>query len=77
MLTIQPRPNRLTRLIDKHASVVIKLDHAPIRPLNLLSRANDNGVSDVSSSDLVGDTAAAGGFYRGPVLLDNDDDAVT
>jgi hypothetical protein len=82
-LTVQPRPNRLPRLTNQHARIIVEPHHAPVRPLPLLLRAHDHGMPYVAAPDFVrsGDGDAAAPAWAGfgaevALLLDYDYDAV-
>ena len=79
--TAHPTPNRLPALINQHTRIIIKSYYTPIRALQLLLRAHDDGVADVAAADLVGggdgDGAPTAGFgAEGALFLDDDYDAV-
>ena len=77
--TADSRPNGLAGLVDQHAGVVVKLDHAAVRSLPLLRCAHDDCVADVSSSYFVccaDGHAVARLRAEVALLLDDYDDAV-
>lgn len=76
--TVDARADGITRLVEKNAGVVVKLDLRPVAAEHRVLGSDDDGVADVSALDLlgVGDAGHTGGG-GGAVLLDDDDDAVT
>ena len=77
-LTVHSRSDRVSGLVDQDAGVVVEFDNRPVRPLHLLPRADDNGVADVSSTDLVRDTDVVGAVgTEVSLLLDDDYNTVT
>jgi hypothetical protein len=69
----------LAGLVDQDAGIVVELDDAAIGALPLLGGAHDDGVSDVSATDLVGGAdgdAVARLRAKVALLLDNNDYAV-
>lgn len=69
--------NGLARLVDEYAGIVVKLHYGPILPLYGVPGADDDGVSDITSLDLVG--GGRGGHTLtggGALLLDDADDTV-
>jgi hypothetical protein len=63
------RPNRLSRLIDQHAGIIVELDHTPVRSLPLLRRAHYDCMPYVASSDLVRGADGDGGALGAEVSL--------
>lgn len=77
-LTVQSCSDGVPRLVDQNAGVVIELDDAAVWPLDFLPGSNDDRMTDVSPTDLVGDTAVGGILgAKVPLLLNDDDDPVT
>ena len=77
--TADSRPNGLAGLVDQHAGVVVKLDHAAVRSLPLLRCAHDDCVADVSAPHFVccaDGHAVAGLGAEVALLLDDNYDAV-
>ena len=79
--TVQSGADGLSCLVDEDAGVVVELDHTAILSLQLLSSADDDGVSDVATAHFVGGTdgnAASGAGFGAKVtlLLHDDDDTV-
>ena len=52
--TRKSTPNRLAALVYQHASVVVELHHAAVRPRVLLRRPHNHRVPDVAAADFVG-----------------------
>lgn len=68
----------IAALVEKDTGIVAEADDGAVGALGRVLGADDDGVADVSSLDLVGGGHA--GHARGgggAVLLDDDDDAVT
>lgn len=73
------RSDGLAGLVDEHAGVVVELDHAAVGPLPLLRCPHHDGVSHISSSDLVrcaDGHAVAGLGAEVALLLDNHHHAI-
>lgn len=78
ILTVQSSPDRITRFVNQDTRIIVKLDETSIRSLNLLARSHDYRMSNIASTDFVGDTAVCGVFgAEVSLFLDDDDDAVT
>lgn len=77
-LTVHSCSDGVSGLVDENTGVIIELDDRTIRALHFLGRADDDGMANVSSANLVCDTdvvAAVGAEIS--LLLDHDHDAVT
>lgn len=77
----QSTANGIAGLVDEHARVVVKFHDAAVGALIFLSRANNDGVTDVASPDLVGGGNGDCGIgtrlrTERSLLLDDDDDAI-
>jgi hypothetical protein len=78
LLTIQSSTDRITGFVDQNTRIIVELDETSIRSLDFLARSNDNCMSNIASTDFVGDTAVCGVFgTEVSLFLDDDDDAVT
>lgn len=81
-LTVQTTSDWLTRLVDQHARIIVKLDDAPVRPLTFLHCPHNDRMSDVASPYFVGcgngnGTAGAGLGTKRALLLNDHDDSIT
>ena len=76
--TVDSRSDRVTRLVQQHAGVVVEPDDGAVSPLRRVLGAHDDGVADVAALDFVGGRHArhAGGG-GGAVFLNHGDDAIT
>lgn len=78
LLTIQSSTDRITGFVDQNTRIIVELDETSIRSLDFLARSNDYCMSNITSTDFVGDTAVCGVFgTEVSLFLDDDDDAVT
>lgn len=52
--TVDTTANRVTRLVDQHAGVVVEPDHAAVLTADGVLSANDHGLTHVTTLDLGG-----------------------
>ena len=75
--TVHSRSDRIARLVDKDAGIIIKFHKTSIGSLNLLASTHDNCMSNIAATHLVGDSAVCRVFgTKVSLFLDDDDDAV-
>lgn len=77
-LTVHSCPNGVSGLVDQHTSIITESDEGAIRALQFLLHANNNGMSDITTADLVRKRSGGRGFGTcGSLLLDDDDYPIT
>lgn len=71
-LTVHSCSNRVPGLVDQHTGIIAESDEGSVRALQFLLHANNNGMSDITTTDLVRKCSGGGGFGACGSLLLND-----
>jgi hypothetical protein len=58
-LTVHSGSDGVSGLVHEHTRIVIELHKASVGSLHFLLDSDNNGMSDISSTDLVGDTTVS------------------
>ena len=71
--TVHSCANRITRLVDQDTGIITETNNSSIHTLHLLLDAHNHGMSNISATNLVGESSTGAFGAGGPLLLNNDD----